>query len=81
MEVVLAAEVVLAVGGRDAVVEVGPSWAAPMPNSAARPAQYGSNTSLPRFLTFRLRRAILRHDGGLAASPPVRYTLRVARSG
>jgi hypothetical protein len=24
---------------------------------------------------------ILRHDPGLAASPPVRYTLKVARSG
>jgi hypothetical protein len=34
----------------------------------------------PHFRRFWLRPAILRHDPGLAASPPVRYTLRVARS-
>src|SRR5260221_9290015 len=33
------------------------------------------------FRRFRPRPTILRHDPGLAASPPVRYTLRVEGSG
>src|SRR6201996_5949439 len=39
-----------------------------------------SPTSHPRFSEFWLRPAILQHDPGLAASPRVRYTLRVGRS-
>jgi hypothetical protein len=38
-----------------------------------------TRTSCPHFRRLWPRPTILRHDPGLAASPPVRYTLRVAR--
>src|SRR5215217_8223049 len=52
-------------------------------STSPRPPYVDNNTriSRPHFRRFWLRPAILRHDPGLAASPPVRYTLRVERSG
>src|SRR6266536_2812998 len=57
-----------------------------VPPAARRPgASHVSTTrhalAAPVFRRFWSRPAILRHDPGLAASPPVRYTLKVARSG
>src|SRR6266536_1946832 len=57
-----------------------------VPPAARRPgASHASTTrhalATPIFRRFWPRPAILRHDPGLAASPPVRYTLKVARSG
>ena len=43
--------------------------------------QQHTHFATPHFRRFWPRPAILRHDRGLAASPPVRYKLRVARSG
>src|SRR5271168_4364849 len=42
--------------------------------------RFGTHFATPQFTEFWLRPAIFRHDTGLAASPRVRYTLRVGRS-
>jgi hypothetical protein len=57
--------------------------ASPISGPSPRPPYIDNNTrtSCPHFRRLWPRPTILRHDPGLAASPPVRYTLRVARSG
>ena len=47
------------------------------PLGATHPAPTRHALRNPRFSEFRLRPAILRHDPGLAASPQVRYMLKV----
>ena len=60
--------------------------AARIPPSARRPRatirrQQHTHFATPIFRSFWPRPTILRHDPGLAASPPVRYILKVERSG
>ena len=52
-------------------------------STSPRPPYVDNNTriSRPHFRSFWPRPTILRHDPGLAASPPVRYTLKVDGSG
>ena len=59
-----------------------PATAPRAPPSVRRPRATPTSTTThafryPHFRRFWLRPAILRHDRGLAASPPVRYSLRV----
>lgn len=51
--------------------------ARPIPRPIRR--QHHTHFATPRFRRFRPRSAILRYDPGLAASPPVRYTLSTER--
>src|SRR6266498_451929 len=56
----------------------------PTTGSTSRAAHTSTTTHAFRYSHFRRfwpQPEILRHDPGLAASPPVRYTLRVERSG
>jgi hypothetical protein len=73
----------------------GAHTSASAPSSCNRTASAASGSTPPResyvdnstrisrspFRGFRARPAIMRHDRGLAASPGVRYRLKVARSG
>ncbi len=63
-----------------------PATAPRVPPAVRRPRATHTSTTPhalrdPHSAGSGLRPTILRHDPGLAASPPVRYTLRVARSG
>src|SRR5436309_1590729 len=60
-----------------------PATAPPVPSLVRRHhvprTSTTTRTSCPHFRRLRPRPTILRYDPGLAASPPVRYTLKVAR--
>src|SRR6266536_3347613 len=63
-----------------------PATAPRVPPAVRRPRATHTSTTTHALRDSHFRRswprpAILRHDPGLAASPPVRYTLKVARSG
>src|SRR5206468_1077846 len=63
-----------------------PATAPPVPPSVRRPRATHTSTTRHAFRDSHFRRflphpAIMRHDPGLAASPPVRYILEVERSG